>query len=168
MIGAGHTNIKLDGRFRKQAKGAIERYHFDVGVIQDSLHKNAVPKEKGLKTYAGGPARRVGRKYGALTVRQVSEKLRKHLHINFYTAPFRSKNNGDLLKFLNSFFKLISGKGSQKRLTNSLQAVVRNPILRGDYGRNTSQTAKEKGFNRLMIDTAQLFKAIKATVHSRV
>ncbi len=35
-------------------------------------------------------------------------------------------------------------------------------MLRGDYGPNSELTRKIKGFDRYMIDTAQLFKAIKA------
>jgi hypothetical protein len=52
-------------------------------------------------------------------------------------------------------------------LTNAIQAIVRNPILRGDYGRNNLFTQKVKGFNRLMIDTGQFFNNIKARVFKR-
>jgi hypothetical protein len=56
--------------------------------------------------------------------------------------------------------------GELKRLgfETCLQAIVRNPILKGEYGRNSRLTQKIKGFNRYMIDTAQLFKNIKADV----
>lgn len=154
-------NIKLDGRFAKQAKGVFEKYEFRVGVLNDKPHKQA---DSGIKSYAGGPARRVSNKNSGMTIAQVSEDLRKRTGINFYTRPFSSKKNTDILNFVKSFFDLCAGRGEIRRTENFLQAIVRNPILRGDYGRNTSTTAKIKGFNRFMIDTAQLFRAIQSKV----
>lgn len=159
------VEIKLDGRFFKQAKGVFEKYTFDVGVLEDKAHKVA---RKQLKVFAGGPARRTGARPSGLTIGQVSERVRKHTGINIYQAPFASKKNADILKFTKSFFELCAGRGQKKRCENLLQAIVRNPILRGDYGRNSKLTAKIKGFNRLLIDTGQLFQAIKARVNRRV
>lgn len=155
---------KLDGKFRKQAKGMYEKYEFYVGVLSDKPHK--LPAQ-GIKSYAGGPARKTSSKSSGMMISEVSEDLRKKTGINFYTKPFSSKKNKDILNFTKSFFELCAGRTSQKRVENLLQAIVRNPILRGDYGRNTSVTAKIKGFNRFMIDTAQLFKAITAKVKVR-
>ncbi len=52
----------------------------------------------------------------------------------------------------------------RKRCENLLQAIVRNPILRGEYGKQGRSTTRTKGFYSPMIDTAQLFKSIKASV----
>jgi hypothetical protein len=158
------VELKLDGRFLKQARGVFEKYTFDVGILQDRPHFQAKGKTKGLKSFAGGPARQISHKPSGMSISEVSEELRKNLVTNFYTRPFKSKNNKDILRFTKSFFDLCSGRGERRRCENLLQAVVRNPILRGDYGRNTRATAKAKGFNRLMIDTAQLFQAIQARV----
>lgn len=160
--------IKLDRRFAKQAKGVFEKYEFHVGVLQDAPHKQAQTLEKGLKSYAGGPARKVLNKSSGMTVSQVSEDLRKRTGINFYTKPFSAKKNKDILSFTNAFFEVCTGRSQPKRAENLLQAIIRNPMLRGDYGRNTAGTAKAKGFNRFMIDTAQLFRAIAAKVVKRV
>ncbi len=159
--------IKLDGRFAKQAKGVYEKYNFQVGVLQDAPHKKAIPASKGLKSYAGGPARMTSNKSSGKSISQVSESLRKHIGINFYTKPFKSKKNKDILDFVKVFFDVCSGKSQPKRAENMLQAIVRNPILRGDYGKNSTITAKIKGFNRFMIDTSQLFRAITAKVRVR-
>lgn len=51
---------------------------------------------------------------------------------------------------------------SIKRVENLLQAVVRNPILKLEYGDNTAITADMKGFDRHLFGTGQTFKAIKA------
>lgn len=159
------ASLKLDGRLAKQAKGAIERYNFDVGVIHDRQHMKA---GKGQKNLAGGPSRKISRKASGLTIAEVSEEVRKQTGVNFYTRPFRSKKNRELVRFVRDFFQVVSGRKQAKQLENSLQAIVRNPIMRGDYGSNKSLTAKIKGFNRLLIDTGQLFKAIKARIARRV
>jgi hypothetical protein len=158
--------IKLDRRFEKQAKGKFEKYDFVVGVLQDGPHKTPV-KGGTLTSYAGGPTRKVSRKPSGMTIAQVSEHLQANTGINFYSRPFNSKKNKDILNFTKSFFDLCAGRSQAKRCENFLQAIVRNPILRGDYGRNTGLTAKIKGFNRFMIDTGQLFRAIKAKVMVR-
>lgn len=162
------VEIKLDRRFYKQAKGVFEKYDFEVGVLTNSPHNVAQPRSKGLKSYAGGPARKTSIRPSGQSIAQVSERLRKETGINFYTQPFRSKKNADILRFVKSFFDLCGGRGEKRRCENTLQAIVRNPILRGDYGHNSKQTIKQKGFDRFMIDTAQLFRAIRARVIRRV
>jgi hypothetical protein len=155
------VKITLDKRFTKRAQGVFEKYSFEVGVLHDSPHK--VPG-KGIKTFAGGPARKTSNKPSGLSVSEVSENLRKHTGINFYTKPFNSRKNKEILDFVKSFFDLCAGRTQAKRAENFLQAIVRNPILRGDYGRNRNVTAEIKGFNRFMIDTSQLFRSIIARV----
>jgi hypothetical protein len=155
--------LKLDGRFTKQAKGVFGKYEFSVGILEDRPHKNAAPAKKGLGSYAGGPVRKTTNT-STQSISSVSEDLRKHIGINFYTVPFNSKKNRDLLKFVDEFFALCAGRGEVRRAINFLQAIVRNPILRGDYGKNSKVTKKIKGFDRFMIDTGQLFKALTAKV----
>jgi hypothetical protein len=160
--------IKLDNRFMKRVKGTVEKYEFQVGILQDKPHRAAADKSKGLSTYAGGPTRKKSRTESGLTVSQVSERLRKQTGINFFTRPFKSKKNKDLLRFVQEFFKIVTGRSQPRRAENLLQAIVRNPILRGDYGRNSRVTKDIKGFDRFMIDTGQLFKSITAKVVKRV
>ncbi len=177
--------VKLDGRFVKEARGRIEKFSFDVGVLDDKPHKLQLTKGKAVSrlkskgagasqlteflftTLAGGPARRIGSKASDKTIAQVSEEARRKTGINFYTRPWKSKQNRDLVRFIQSFMRLITQGGKlteKKRLENALQAVVRNPIVRGDYGGNSHGTAKSKGFSRLLINTGQLFRAITARV----
>lgn len=151
--------IKLDRRFRDQARHAIERYLFDVGVLENTPHR--APARGVPKNLYGGPARRTsGRIEG--TMAQVSQMVRGRLHLDLYRRPFKKPKDRDIIAFANSFLKLALQGGQEKRALNLLQAIIRNPILRGDYGRNSSSTTKTKGFNRLLIDTGQLFRAIRA------
>lgn len=162
----------LDKRFVKRAQGLFEKYEFQVGVLEDGPHKEARRGAIGLKgqdvlsSYAGGPIRKSSRTTGELTIAEVSEANRNRMGVNYLTAPFEHRT-ATIIKFANEFFKLVFGRSEQRRVVNLLQAIVRNPILRGDYGSNGPLTRKIKGFDRKMIDTAQLFKAIKAAVKAR-
>ncbi len=154
------TSIKIDKRFKKKVKGVFEKYEFQVGILNDGAHRGALSRTRGLSSYAGGPVRKKSR-ISTQSISEVSENLRKNTGIEYLTAPFRKKSS-DITKFANEFIKLAIGKSEKKRVENLLQAVVRNPILRGDYGSNSKVTKIIKGFNRFMIDTGQLFKAIRA------
>lgn len=148
-------------------QGRFSRYTFEVGVLEDGPHKLPRRGQRGLKgqdvltTYAGGPARKKSSQAGPLSIAEVSAANRARLGINFLTAPFKSKSE-DIIKFSREFCRLAFGHTEKRRAENLLQAIVRNPILRGDYGHNAALTKRIKGFDRLMIDTAQLFRAIKA------
>lgn len=161
--------LELDRRFQNKVKGRVERYRFEVGVLQDAQYKLPKRGERGKKgrdviaNYAGGPVRKKSRKDSGLSISEVSKENRDRLGVNYLLEPFK-KDSSDIMKFVKEFFKLVTGTSQGKRLTNLLQAVVRNPILRGEYGTNSTVTRRIKGFNRPMIDTAQLFKAIKAKV----
>lgn len=159
--------LKLDDRFKRRLEGRFGKYSFEVGVLEDGPHYEAKTGKRGLKgrdvlsSYAGGPIRRKSSKDAGVTIAQVSEENRKRLGFNYLTRPFKDRTS-DIIKFSNEFFKLAFGRSEKRRAENLLQAIVRNPILRGDYGSNSKLTIKIKGFDRLMIDTAQLFKALKA------
>lgn len=102
-----------------------------------------------------------------LSVADVSRFNRENGKVDYLREPFRKPQSADarmLKRFLFEFVKMTAGNTNLKRIENLLQAIVRNPIARGDYGRNKTRTAQRKGFNRLMIDTAQMFRAIKAKV----
>lgn len=155
----------------KKLKGRIERYEFEVGVLDDKPHMDPVDQGRfekpQLKNYAGGPIRRTSRNAGDKTIGEVLVANMERLNINLLLRPFQERNS-DILKFTTEFLKLVtSGKSSIKRLENLLQAIVRNPILKQEYGPNKPATADGKGFDRHLFDTGQMFKAIKARVKRR-
>lgn len=164
--------IQLDKRFKNNLKGRFGKYEFRVGVLHDverKLVKNKVNahQNKGASSfyettqYAGGPIRKTKNKFDGTMVSDSSKGFRDHLGFNYLTEPFKKKS-ADIIKFSNEFFKLCFGRSQKKRCENLLQAIVRNPILRGDYGPNSPATAKTKGFDRHGFDTGQLFKSITA------
>jgi hypothetical protein len=164
--------LTLDKRFKKNVSGVFGKYDLRVGVLDDGPYKKPRRGERGLKgrdvigEYAGGPVRKKSRQDSGITIAEVSQKNRERLGFNYLAKPF-SKKSSDIMKFTKTFFDLAFGRSEKRRLENLLQAVVRNPILRGEYGDNSELTKKIKGFNRGMIDTAQLFKSIKAVCKVR-
>lgn len=181
------SGFKWDARFTKEVRARIERFDLNVGILEDGPHYNPKSKKqivsalerkgKGASsfvqevhgTYAGGPVRKKSRKIGGL-LSGVSESVRKRLGINFYTAPFRKPTGKsiELQRFLKAFVAYVrDDKSGTRRIENAMQAVVRNPILRGEYGSNSKAAANGKGFDRLLIDTGQLFKAIIARATKR-
>lgn len=165
-------NIELGKAWSKKLEGRINRFEFQVGVIDDKPHFNPIETplfgEPQLKTYAGGPARKQTRVPGDLTTGEVLVENMKRLNINLLQRPFQERNS-DILKFTDAFLKLVLRRPgiSIKRVENLLQAIVRNPILKQEYGANNSATADAKGFDRHLIDTAQMFKAIIARATRR-
>jgi len=155
-------SIRLNRPLNEILKSRIHPYSFQVGVLTDSPHRSA---GKGKKNFAGGPARTLGRKING-TLATVSKDVRNSTGVNYLTQPWKKKND-DAMKLMKNFFKLAFGENKlshKKRVENLVQAIVRNPILRGTYGRNKKITEKIKGFNRKFIDTSQLFKGIRAKV----
>jgi hypothetical protein len=152
--------IELTKSWTKKLAGRIEKYQFEVGVLQDKPHRNA--QENTLAQYAGGPIRKTG-KGSEKSVAEVLVENMKRLNINILQRPFQEKTS-EIMKFTQAFLKFAASakKGvSTKRIENLLQAIVRNPILKQEYGGNKSITADTKGFDRHLIDTGQMFRAIK-------
>ncbi|AEG42316.1 hypothetical protein BdPhPhi1402_gp19 [Bdellovibrio phage phi1402] len=161
------TKIELSKDFAKRLASRIEQYDFEVGILTDGPHYNPVETSlfdtPQLGQYAGGPVRKKTRIEGEQSVAQVFVANMERMNTNLLLEPFRSSKNQDIVRFTTAFLRLATGgKITIKRVENLLQAVVRNPILRQDYGGNTAPTADAKGFDRLLIDTAQMFKAIRA------
>lgn len=158
--------LRLDRRFQKKLKGEIGGHEFEVGILKNASHRRPVNGSR--VTGLSGVLRSMGRPSN-VTIADISNFMRRK--VNFYREPFRNRNSRDLIRFANSFVKFALANGgisaNRRRLENLLQAIVRNPILRGDYGSNTPGQVRRKGFNRFLIDTGQLFKAIKARVRRK-
>lgn len=156
------------GWHRKLAR-EFEQYQFTVGVLDDKPHKNPLdqsPVNPVFGNYAGGKVRKMSRQAGPLSTGEVLEANMERLGINLLSKPFEDESS-DIVRFAKAFIQTVAsgGKVSVKRVENLLQAIVRNPILRQEYGSNTSDTADIKGFDRHLFDTGQMFKAIKAKVY---
>lgn len=159
----------LSNRWLKKVKRKIDQYEFEVGVLEDKPHLDPVYhglfEEPKLAKYAGGPIRRKSNIVGPLTTGQILIQNMERLQMNILQLPFQKKNS-EILQFTSYFLKFIFSKPgvNPRRLTNLLQAIVRNPILRKEYGPNSRVTIEIKGFDRHLFDTGEMFKNIKARV----
>ncbi len=152
--------LKLQRGLGQRLNGMFGKYNFEVGVLNDGPHKDAKQGVNDVSSYAGGPVRKTASS-SSQTIAEVSRANSERLGFNYLSAPFKDRTS-DVVRFTDSFFKLVFGRSTVKRAENLLQAIVRNPILRGEYGPQGPFTTAVKGFDRPMIDTAQLFKAIRA------
>jgi len=137
-------------------------YKFEVGILKDEPKKLA--NHKASANYAGMKVSGSKGRSSKLSVAEVAKYTDKRF--KWLKKPFTEKGNKEVIEVVKELSKQAFGKGSKdkKRLENAVQAVIRNPILRGDYGQNKTSTAKAKGFNKLGIETAQMFKSIKAKI----
>lgn len=165
--------LTLGKSFAHKLRDRVEGFEFEVGVLDDKPHMNPVEhglfQEPLLASYAGGPVRRKTRVPGEKTTAEVLVDNMRRLNINILLRPFQEKNS-QILEFTNYFLKLVVKRPgtSLKRIENLLQAIVRNPILRQEYGPNNAATADAKGFSRHLFDTGQMFKSIRARVIRKV
>lgn len=160
MINAG---FKFDKRFTKRVQARYERFQIKAGILEDGPHFKALPAKKGKATVFGGPARQKSRvRDGNLS--DVGESIRKVHRVPYLTAPFK-KNSRELKNVRRELANLLTGKSSSySKIETALRSLIREPILKQRYGRNSRLWARVKTFNRFLIDTGQFFRAIIAKV----
>lgn len=152
--------LKIKSNIAKKIQKEIGLYNFEVGILQDAPKK--LRKKGASKSFAGLTVSASGKTSTGASLAQVA-KFNDN-RFGWLKKPFKIAGNKEVLAVIKEIAAQTFGKKSpdNKRLENAVQAVIRNPILRGDYGNNKRSTIKAKGFDKLGIDTAQFFKAIKA------
>lgn len=164
--------IKIE-KLGPKLKAAIEAQYFEVGILEPAEHREAKDKNQGLtafneKKFLNGWARKAGTKVDG-EMQEIGGELQKQY--NWLGNPFKKGNEkqAEILNFAKAYISEIQkARPSHNRVRNLVQAIVRNPILRGDYGSNSTLTLIRKGFDRTMIDTGQFFNAIQARVVKNV
>lgn len=136
----------------------LDKYQVEVGLLSDKVRKK--PKFGKFKNYAGKTLLQEGGISKGAKIVELAEILDKKY--KWLRKPFLLKNNKEVVLVLNDIVKDMNGQDLKQRILNGFQAVVRNPILRGEYGFHSSKWAKKKGFNQLLMMTGQFFKAIQA------
>lgn len=160
--------MKIEGKgLDKMIEGELGKYKFQVGILENKRHFLPATGDTTLTkgqnvyySYAGLKLRKPSSfKYNG-TLFSVARDMDEAF--KWLRKPFMLESNSDVLAVLKYVVDNLNGKDTRQRIINAVQAVVRNPILRGAYGKNSAKTAKTKGFNKLLMDTGQLFKNIKA------
>ena len=136
----------------------LSKYEVQVGLLTDAKRKK--PLFGKFKNYAGKRLLRTGGLSKGASLVTVAEYLDKRF--KWLRKPFLLGKNKEVVIVLNDIVKHMNGKGDKQRILNGFQAVVRNPILRGEYGKNNAKWAKIKGFDDLLMMTGQLFQKIQA------
>lgn len=143
-------------KIKDEINKKLEGYTLEVGVLADIPAKFA---KKEQKPFHGGVANKKG-KDSPVPLRAVLEKL--DAIYNILLGPWGKRDNMEVALTVREMIADMNKTSADKqRFLNAAQAVVRNPILRGEYGDNSPQTQAVKGFNRLLINTGTLFENLK-------
>lgn len=154
------VQIKL-GNLKGLVQADLDKFTVQVGILEDA----PAAKWKGPpRHFLGGKA---NRQAGADQNTTLSEILSKFEAVyNLLAGPWKEKGNKEVVQVTqeiqSSLAKSRAQVADRNRFENAAQAVVRNPILRGDYGHNSKAWEETKGFDRLLINTGKLFSRIRA------
>ena len=153
--------FKFDTKQLKEIADSMEEeITLEYGYFE-RLPLNA-PAE-GLKSIGKGlQGRKVGKRTGGDSVELAIELENKY---GFLTKPAdeKSREMQGLMEQIISY-KLYGNKEAKNKVVNSAKALVLKPILNDKYGRNSKETAENKGFNKFLIDTGQTIKRLAVRI----
>lgn len=155
------VEVKLKGDFMKDEVDKFEAQRVTVGILDKS--KNAAiakPKSAGLKTVGGAPASYIKKRDKSFPLWQLADFL--DYNYGFISNAAKNPENTDLLRVMDELKKIFDGNVNPKRIENGAIALVRNQILRRDFGSNADSTVKQKGFDMPLMRTGAMFSSIKA------
>ncbi|HDM8140697.1 TPA: hypothetical protein P0E12_004987 [Vibrio harveyi] len=151
----------------------LERQSVTVGVLDPDKRAAKPDMSKGLTRMSSADAQQglggssIPRRYikrggnkKAPTLRRLAFWLDKDRGI--FSSVLMNPKNEQLIKLAQEFAIVNKTPQDEARLEKIARALVRNPILRGDYGSNSPDTKKRKGFDHFGIQTGTLFNNIKA------
>ncbi len=133
------------------------KFHYEVGIFDKSFGKKPLPKSKGTKQFLKGEARKVSSKTSSVSIVETLKFAEEKDGI--LTKPFKDLDT----KAKRSIGRILQDglKADEDVISNTLSAIVIQPIAEGKYGSNKPSTIKTKGFNRKYIDTGAMVSNIK-------
>jgi len=146
---------------------SLEKQSVTVGILSKGVKSAKIDWSKGTKTKNGGVN-------GSYQTRYVKVKGRsKNIPLynlaktldnkkGIFTDALSNANNKDVVKVAQEMAILNKSPSDIRRLKNVSRAIIRNPILRGDYNPDSTLWAERKSFNHWGIATGTFFKNIKA------
>lgn len=161
--------MSIGNHWTLKLKKRVESYEAVAGIKIAPRREPAKPRSIGQ--YAGGAIRKTVPARSGITSVQVAGFVMNFAG-NIFTIPFQIASNQDILKFSRVYVKeLLKGRGASivnnNRVKNLMQAIIRNPILRGDYRLHDKKTKAKKGFERSLIDTGQFFRSIQVIIKKK-
>lgn len=164
--------IELSKRWQNKLKRRFDKYEMEVGILKDVDYYLPQTGEPGIPAemrstigqFAGGPVRKRSNTKSGMKVSDIAEKIRTEQKVDWLREPLKNRSNRELQTLINTFFRFAFGRSTERRMENAVRALIRNPILRQDYGDNSPGTVARKGFNRYLFDTGQFFRSIKSRI----
>lgn len=181
------TSLKLEisDKVQQRIRARMEGYHIEAGILDDKPYRLPKPVKRKKKvlvkklgkrlkkatkvsyldrgTLEGGPVRKK-KSVTRGTIAQVGEKIRKNLGIDYLRTPIRRINSSEMKAFRKAFILFLFKRTTKTRAQEALRLVLRNPIKKMKYGRNSPGWAAVKTFNRKLFDTGQFYSNIKARI----
>lgn len=159
------VEFKIDFSGLEKDLKAFESQRLKVGVLDHEANaRKPMSKKAGLTSLKGAQGyqrRKLSRKNTNLKLTALAELM--DAKYGFISNAFEKAGNKELNQLFDQFSLMLSNKQiNQKRIENAGIAIIRNPILRMEYGKNKRSTEQAKGFNRPIVDTGTLFSNIKA------
>lgn len=147
--------IQIQKPFFKALTAELGKYEIRVGV-DDAKPRKKMKEPKELRRFAGVEVYKVSNKTddGKTNVEVAAELDAAFQWLR--TPWLGGGENKEVVQVVNDIVANVRGQGDKQRILNGAQAVVRNPILRGDYGKHTDA---DRPF---LMRTGQFFKAILA------
>ncbi|MGD1335042.1 hypothetical protein ACP6H1_21745 [Vibrio harveyi] len=171
-------DIDIDLTNLEEKVKEFNSHHIRVGVLDSSKTARKPDRNKPLKSFQGKSASRVmvgSKGRSNLKMTKLAEFLDARYRV-FSDAETNFKNQ-DVVRVTNELVKMLNSEQATpemiRRIESAARALVRNPIMRKDFGSNSRSTVKGgvgynghkvegKGFDWAMVDTGSFFNSIRA------
>lgn len=171
-------DIEMDFTDLEKEVKSFNQHHIRVGILDKSKMVKRADHEKPLKSFQGKQASRVMTGNKGKTGLKLT-KLAEYLDTRYgvFSKAEYNFSNQDVVRVTNELVKLFNA-GNQspeqiRRIESAARALIRNPILRKDFGSNARSTiyggvgynghrVGGKHFDWPMVDTGAFFNSIKA------
>ncbi|EIO4560666.1 hypothetical protein LQM11_001222 [Vibrio parahaemolyticus] len=171
-------DIDIDFTNLEEEVKAFNSHHIRIGVLDKSKTARKADREKPLKSFQGKQASRVKTGNAGKSNLKMT-KLAEYMDTLYgvFSKAESHFQNQDVIRVTNELIKLFNAGNASpemiRRIESVARALVRNPIMRKDYGSNAQATIKGgvgynghnvhgKGFDWPMVDTGAFFNSIKA------
>ena len=166
--------LGIDINYRQITQQVLDfhRQSVEVGVLQPNKKGWHPDRTKGLKPFNGRKAAYVDQENTDNRPKLADLAVWLDQKFGIFTDAEKRMKNRDLIKLMNEFAAYFEQDGKLTKvqimeIERTARALVRNPILRGDIGKNKPATIKAKGFDWAGVDTGTLFKNIRGRYSER-
>ncbi|MFV0448070.1 MAG: hypothetical protein ACK5MF_06365 [Vibrio sp.] len=171
-------DIELDFTDLEEEVKKFNSHHIRIGVLDKNKTAKKTDRTEPLKSFQGKEASRVKKGNAGKSTLKLT-KLAEYMDTRYgvFTKAESHFLNQDVVRVTNELIKVfgVDHPSPQmiRRIESGARALIRNPIMRKDYGSNSTATIKGgigynghqvqgKGFDWPMVDTGTFFNSIKA------